>query len=39
VLEKSLASRIERWRANGCTTVEVKSGYGLESSAELRSWS
>jgi len=35
-LEKSLANRIERWRANGCTTVEVKSGYGLTPSAELR---
>ncbi len=36
VLEKNLASRIERWRANGCTTVEVKSGYGLEPHAEVR---
>jgi len=36
VLEKNLASRIERWRANGCTTVEVKSGYGLEPQAEIR---
>lgn len=36
VLEKNLAARIERWRANGCTTVEVKSGYGLESRAEIR---
>ena len=35
-LEKTLASRIERWRANGCTTVEVKSGYGLEPRAEIR---
>jgi imidazolonepropionase len=35
-LEKSLASRLERWRANGCTTVEVKSGYGLLGSAEIR---
>jgi imidazolonepropionase len=35
-LEKSLANRLERWRANGCTTVEVKSGYGLSPSAELR---
>jgi len=35
-LEKSLANRIERWRANGCTTVEVKSGYGLTPTAELR---
>src|SRR5262245_2473475 len=23
-LEKNLAARLERWRANGCTTVEVK---------------
>ena len=36
VLEKSLAARLERWRANACTTVEVKSGYGLTASAELR---
>jgi imidazolonepropionase len=36
VLEKGLANRLERWRANGCTTVEVKSGYGLTPSAELR---
>lgn len=35
-LEKTLASRLERWRANGCTTVEVKSGYGLSPTAELR---
>jgi imidazolonepropionase len=35
-LEKSLANRLERWRANGCTTVEVKSGYGLTPQAELR---
>jgi imidazolonepropionase len=35
-LEKTLAARIERWRANGCTTVEVKSGYGLAPRAELR---
>jgi imidazolonepropionase len=35
-LEKSLAGRIERWRANGCTTLEVKSGYGLTPRAELR---
>ncbi len=34
-LEKSLANRLERWRANGCTTVEVKSGYGLAPSAEV----
>lgn len=36
VLEKLLANRLERWRANGCTTVEVKSGYGLTPSGELR---
>ncbi len=36
VLEKLLANRLERWRAGGCTTVEVKSGYGLTPSAELR---
>lgn len=36
VLEKSLAIRLERWRANGCTTVEVKSGYGLQPRRELR---
>jgi imidazolonepropionase len=35
-LEKSLANRLERWRANGCTTVEVKSGYGLTPSGETR---
>jgi imidazolonepropionase len=35
-LEKSLASRLERWRANGCTTVEVKSGYGLKPAHEIR---
>ena len=36
VLEKNLAARMERWRANGCTTVEVKSGYGLTPAAEIR---
>src|ERR1044072_1311195 len=36
LLEKSLASRLERWRANGCTTVEVKSGYGLTPAREVR---
>ena len=36
LLEKSLANRLERWRASGCTTIEVKSGYGLEPAAELR---
>jgi imidazolonepropionase len=36
VLEKSLATRLERWRANGCTTVEVKSGYGLTGAREMR---
>ncbi|HEY6867404.1 MAG TPA: imidazolonepropionase [Candidatus Eisenbacteria bacterium] len=35
-LEKSLAARLERWRANGCTTVEVKSGYGLKPGHEIR---
>jgi len=35
-LEKSLATRLERWRAAGCTTVEVKSGYGGNPSGELR---
>ncbi len=35
-LEKTLANRLERWRANGCTSVEVKSGYGLAPLAELR---
>jgi imidazolonepropionase len=35
-LEKTLAARNERWRANGCTTVEIKSGYGLTVEAELR---
>jgi len=36
LLEKMLANRLERWRANGCTTIEVKSGYGLMPNAELR---
>lgn len=36
VLEKTLAVRLERWRANGCTTVEVKSGYGLQPRREMR---
>ena len=35
-LEKTLATRLERWRANGCTTVEVKSGYGLLPAEEVR---
>ena len=35
-LEKGLANRLERWRANGCTTVEVKSGYGLTPAGETR---
>ena len=35
-LEKQLANRLERWRANACTTVEVKSGYGLTPARELR---
>ncbi len=36
VLEKTLANRLERWRANGCTTVEVKNGYGLTAAREVR---
>ena len=36
VLEKNLANRLERWRAAGCTSVEVKSGYGLTPAAEIR---
>ena len=36
VLEKTLAARLERWRASGCTTVEVKSGYGLTAAGEVR---
>ena len=36
MLEKLLATRLERWRANGCTSVEVKSGYGLSPDSELR---
>jgi imidazolonepropionase len=35
-LEKSLSARLERWRASGCTTVEVKSGYGLLPRAEMK---
>ena len=35
-LERSLAGRLERWRAGGCTTVEVKSGYGLKPGLEIR---
>jgi imidazolonepropionase len=35
-LERSLASRLERWCAAGVTTVEVKSGYGLTPEAERR---
>ena len=35
-LEKTLAIRLERWRAAGCTTVEVKSGYGTNLSGEMR---
>jgi imidazolonepropionase len=35
-LEKTLAYRLERWRANACTTVEVKSGYGLTPAGEVR---
>lgn len=36
VLERMLANRLERWRANGCTTVEVKCGYGLAPRREIR---
>src|SRR5262245_28050091 len=36
VLEKNLSARLERWRANGCSTVEVKTGYGLAPRAEIR---
>jgi imidazolonepropionase len=36
VLEKSLSARLERWRASGCTTVEVKTGYGLTPRREVR---
>src|SRR5258706_10616948 len=35
-LEKMLSARLERWRANGCTTVEGKSGYGLSPRGEDR---
>jgi imidazolonepropionase len=35
-LEKNLSGRLERWRANGCTTVEVKTGYALSPRGELR---
>ncbi|TMQ71363.1 MAG: imidazolonepropionase [Candidatus Eisenbacteria bacterium] len=35
-LEKNLGARLERWRANGCTTVEVKTGYGLTPRGEVR---
>jgi imidazolonepropionase len=35
-LERTLLQRLERWRAAGVTTVEVKSGYGLTPAAELR---
>jgi len=36
MLEKLVAARLERWRANGCTTVEVKSGYSLTPRGEIR---
>jgi imidazolonepropionase len=36
VLERSLGARLERWRANGCTTVEVKTGYAPTPRGELR---
>jgi imidazolonepropionase len=35
-LEASLAGRIARWLSAGCTTVEVKSGYGLTVDGERR---
>jgi imidazolonepropionase len=35
-LERLLAARLERWRAAGCTTIEVKSGYGLQPAHEIR---
>jgi imidazolonepropionase len=35
-LEASAASRLERLAAEGVTTVEIKSGYGLEAETEAR---
>jgi len=35
-LEQVLLERLRRWRQGGCTTVEVKSGYGLTPEAEVR---
>jgi imidazolonepropionase len=35
-LARTLADRLAHWRRGGCTTVEVKSGYGLTPEAELR---
>jgi imidazolonepropionase len=35
-LEATLAGRLGRWLSSGCTTVEVKSGYGLTVGDERR---
>jgi imidazolonepropionase len=35
-LEEVLSGRLARWLSAGCTTVEVKSGYGLTLDAERR---
>jgi imidazolonepropionase len=35
-LTRTLSERLAHWRQGGCTTVEVKSGYGLTPEAELR---
>ncbi len=35
-LEEVLSGRLARWLSAGCTTVEVKSGYGLTVDAESR---
>lgn len=36
LLEKLLLQRIERHLAEGVTTIEIKSGYGLETQSELK---
>ena len=36
-LEEAIASRLDEMLLSGTTTAEVKSGYGLETAAELRS--
>jgi imidazolonepropionase len=36
LLEHELMLRLDRWLAQGCTTVEVKSGYGLTPQREIR---